>query len=426
MTNLFELKRERKAALDAAERIITQAEQAKRPMTAEETTLFDEHMSQVKQFTAKIEPIESKNTLVQAIRGDYHNLISGGGSEAPSKPNEGQLKSDLRAALQRGTPEQLAQVNALAALLTGRGGMEAAADSLSYTGDGNIFIPEFVTGEIERVYTQFAPVVGVCRLFPTATGAPTKYPVLSDSEEAEQIDSAELTGADATVSGDTPPTEISGPTMLAYKLSSKPVFIPREVFTDSATDVVAEVIGALIARIVRLENKLYTVGSGVGEAQGFLAGCTPFTSSAEALDLDLALDLAYAVPALYRARGIFMASDTTVKYLRKLKTGVTETDQRPLWTEGDVKTGTPPTLHGYPLVINNDMDSVGTDGSFTGGELAFGDFQRFLVRQAEQATPFMYIYNVPARDGRAVIAFRRSDSRILVPEAIARLVKSGS
>jgi len=72
------------------------------------------------------------------------------------------------------------------------------------------------------------------------------------------------------------------------------------------------------------------------------------------------------------------------------------------------------------------MPSVASDGSYTGGELAFGDFKRFVVRQAELAQPFVYSYLVPAKDGRGLIVFRRSDSKLLVPEAISKLVLLGS
>ena len=54
-----------------------------------------------------------------------------------------------------------------------------------------------------------------------------------------------------------------------------------------------------------------------------------------------------------------MASDTTIKYLRKLKTGISG-DKRNLWKdvfeEGNATLGTPAKLHGYPIIVNNDMD----------------------------------------------------------------------
>jgi HK97 family phage major capsid protein len=409
------LKSRRTAALNKAEGIITAAEQANRSLTATEQTDVDACMAEVNNLNPQITRLEN----MSSVRAQFPKHVI---MEDLSTPQSDRHSfGDLRAALSQANPQQMEEIAALGAFLTGRA--SASAD-LAGAG-GAVFIPQFVAATVEKNFSQFSPVVNLCRKFPTQDGAPTVFPVVSDSEEGEQIATAADTGADSEVSGNAPPTAITGPTLTSYKLSSKPILVPRELTTDAPINVVAEILGALLARVIRLENKKYTNGTGTGEAQGFLEGCSVFTSSAPSLNLDVALDLCYAVPALYRARGVFMASDTTVKFLRKLKTGIAS-DQRPLWTEGDVKTGTPPTLHGYPVIINNDMDSVETDGSFSGSELAFGDFQRFVVRQAENAQPFVYQYQVPQKDGVGVLVLRRSDSRILVPEAIARLVASGS
>jgi HK97 family phage major capsid protein len=62
---LFEMKQNRTAALDAAERILNVAEKANRSLTAAETTLVDEHMREVSALNLKIEPIESRSTIRQ-------------------------------------------------------------------------------------------------------------------------------------------------------------------------------------------------------------------------------------------------------------------------------------------------------------------------------------------------------------------------
>jgi len=331
--------------------------------------------------------------------------------------------NNLRELYARATPDERAQIDGLAATLSGR--INASAD-LRPSGDGGLLIPSVIQIAMERTYTAFSPVVSVARLYPTGDGEPTTFPVLSDTETAAQLDAAASTGADATVSGDTPPTDITGPQLKAWKVSSKPVFVPRELITDSPIDIVTEVIGALLARIIRFENLKYTKGNGTTEAEGFTTNATSYHAGSVALDLDVALDLAYSVPPLYRPNGVYMASDTTIKYLRKLHTGISG-DKRSLWKdafeEGNATLGTPAKLHGYPVLVNNDMDSVATDGTFAGvSPLSFGDFSRFVVRQAENNTPYAYIYPVPAKDGRAAILFRRSDSKLLVNSAISKLV----
>jgi HK97 family phage major capsid protein len=194
-------------------------------------------------------------------------------------------------------------------------GRISANANLSPTSDGGLLIPSSVQVAMERDYAQFAPVVGVCRIFATDTGEKTTFPVLSDSESAVQLAPEASTGADATVSGDTPPTAITGPQLGAWKASSKPVYVPRELVVDSPINVVNEVVGALLARIIRFENLKYTKGVGTTEAAGFLHDATAYNagSTSTVLDLDIALDLAYSLPQLYRPNGVYMASDSTIK-----------------------------------------------------------------------------------------------------------------
>jgi len=377
-----------------------------------------------------LEGIETIGEQLEAHAAGARPATENGHDSVPMIFGPGNAESNasvrtLTAALQHATPEQREEVQNLVGYLSGRA---VSLSNLTPGSDGGVFIPFFVQLAIERNFAQFSPVVNNCRLFNTDTGADTVFPVLSDSESAEQLDPAALTGLDAVVSGDTPPTQITGPKLKAYKISSKPVYVPRELETDTPLDIIAEILGALLARVIRFENLRFTRGTGTGQAEGFLTNATPFEHSGGVLDLDAALDLAYSVPALYRPAGIYMASDLTIKYLRKLKTGISG-DKRQLWSFEDPNAtlGTPARLHGYPIVVNNDMSDVNSDGTYSGkAVLAFGDFKRFVVRKAELDRGFVYRYPVPAKDGWGLIIFRRSDSKLLVPAAISKLTVGGS
>jgi len=411
MAKLHDLKANRADILAAAEALVQRAIANKKELEGAELSEYYGLTASLRYIDEQIEKLQEGGPI-RINQGPSPLMVTGG--KAPQAARFG----SLRDALSHATPEELGQINALAAFLGGD--IRAAAD-LTPAGDGGFIIPSIVQGTMERNYSQFAPVVSVARLWPTETGVDATFPVLSDSESGVQLAPAAVTGADATVSGDTPPTDLTGPKLGAWKISSKPVFVPRETITDSPIDVVTEILGALLARIIRYENLQYTSGDGTTEAEGFLQNCSHHAAGAVALDLDIALDLAYTVPSLYRPNGVYMMSDTTCKFLRKLKTGITN-DKQQLWADADATKGTPPTLHGYPVVINNDMDSVATDGTFAAKvPLAFGDFKKFVVRQAEMGHGFIYRYSVPARDGSAVIVFRRSDSALLVPEAICKL-----
>jgi HK97 family phage major capsid protein len=70
---LFDLKQERTALLDKADAILARAaNDGKRNLTAEESRIIDAHMDDVTKLNAKIEPIESKNT----IYGSFGNAVN--------------------------------------------------------------------------------------------------------------------------------------------------------------------------------------------------------------------------------------------------------------------------------------------------------------------------------------------------------------
>ena len=429
---LHDLKTQQTAALDSAEAVIKRAEASgSRSLSAVEQAQVDMHMNEAKGLAEKIKAVESRGGLSAKLGVDGQPGFFG---YAAAHPEEGQPGASgprmngpttIREAMKYASAPDMEEIKAFARYIGGD--MTALAD-LTPGGDGGVFIPTMVAGVVERAYSAFTPVTNNCRVWPTENGEPTKYPVISDTESAVILAPAALTGADSTVSGDHPPTALGGPTMVAYKFSSLPVFIPRETIADSTLNIMDEIFGALIARILRLQNLKYTKGTGTGEPTGFLTSATAYAAGAVALDLDISLDLAYSVPPLYRPNGIYMASDTTIKYLRKLKTGISG-DKRNLWKdvfeEGNSTLGTPAKLHGYPIFVNNDMDSVASDGTFAGvSPLAFGDFQKFVVRAAEMGSPFVYRYTVPAKDGGAVIAFQRSDSKLIVNTAISKLTVS--
>ena len=383
-------------------------------LSTEEKSIHNGILSQIGFCTEQLREHEAGAYLPTNRQPGEFRLVAGT-DEDNGTPHKKTISRFLQGMLQAATPEQQEEIRSLAGYLRGK----PLATNLSPSADG-VLVPTFVSSAVERIYSALHPVVDVARLYGTDTGATTTFPVMDDSVEAEQLAEIAETGADDDVTGDAPPT-LTGPQLKAWKISSKPVLIGRELFTDSDIDIVAEVIGALLARIIRLENKLYTIGDGTTGPQGFLH-CTGFEGTGT-LDLDGALDLAYAVPALFRPNGVYMMSDGTAKFLRKIKTGLSG-DKRTIWTDYNQREGTPATLHGYPVKINPAMTDVAADGSYGGGlssVLAFGDFSKFVVRQAEQGRAYLYRYQVPRRDGIGVIMFRRSDSRLLTSNAVAKL-----
>jgi HK97 family phage major capsid protein len=438
MVNINALLAEKYQAKNEATKLIDAAMTAGHDLKGAELAKYNQFVAklntidaQISEYTAGVsfpgltDRSGKATPVVHVTEGSFRPSQAGTTRNSP-------LSAQIQDVYNRASPEVKAQIENLTNYATGRQ-YDIRADLAS---SGGVMIPSTVQDLIQRNFAQFDPVRQISKLFTTTSGEPTTFPVISDSESAVAVAEAASTGADATVSGDTPPTSITGPQLHSYKASSLPVLVPRELQEDAfaggqfagGSALIGDLIAALVARIIRFENLKFTKGSGSGEQQGFVTAATAYHAGAVPLDLDVALDVAYATPPLYRPRGSYMASDVTIKYLRKLHTGISG-DKRALWQnsfqDGNATQGVPPTLHGYPIYVNNDMDNVASDGTFASvNVLAFGDFSRFLVREVGGfgSSVYAYRYLVPARDGIGLVCFRRTDSKLLVPTAITKLV----
>ena len=99
---VFEWKKDRATALDAAEAILAKVEVEKRDMSEPEKKLFDAHMEEVNRLNARIKPIEEQNTLVGAFGGRM-GLLDAGRPKPDGEPAKalGLVEGRVRASQQR-------------------------------------------------------------------------------------------------------------------------------------------------------------------------------------------------------------------------------------------------------------------------------------------------------------------------------------
>jgi HK97 family phage major capsid protein len=144
---------------------------------------------------------------------------------------------------------------------------------------------------------------------------------------------------------------------------------------------------------------------------GSSAGVT--AASATAIAVDDLLGLVHSLDRAYRPQAQFMVNDAILLAIRKLKDG----QQRPIFTESYI-VGEPDRILGYPVIVNNSMD--GTMAA-TKKTVLFGDFSKFVVRDALD----IQVIRMDERFGEygqvAFTAFQRSDSKVLISAAIKRL-----
>jgi HK97 family phage major capsid protein len=251
----------------------------------------------------------------------------------------------------------------------------------------------------------------------TANGADLSYPSSDGTTELGEIvaQNATATAADP-VFGTVPVNTV--------KFSSKIVAIPVELIQDAQFDIVAMVMKRLRDRLGRIQNQKFTIGTGTAEPFGMMVasgvgkvGTTGQTLTIiydDLVDMVDSLDAAYldvpvSDPQLATAAPGWMFSQTMRRVVRKIK----DTAGRPIWTpsyDEGLASATPDRLLGYPVYLNNDVAVPAANAK----SLAFGNFHKYLVRDAMDVTIQRYDDSVYASKGQvAFLAWARAGGNLL-------------
>lgn len=190
----------------------------------------------------------------------------------------------------------------------------------------------------------------------------------------------------------------------------------EELVEDSRYDVWSMILQPDFEQaFIEGENYYFTVGTGSGMPQGAVYGATVgvTAASATAITADEVIDLFYSVDVKYREDPTFafMAADTTLKAVRKLKDGAGDY----LWEKGFG--AQPETLMGKPVIVNNSMATIAT-GADT---ILVGAFRYYSIADwpGLQIQRLNELYAETGHIGYR--AFRRVDGNIMQAAAFRKL-----
>lgn len=289
------------------------------------------------------------------------------------------------------------------------GGREIRALAEGNTSAGGYSVPN----EMMRAYTEIQKWFGAVRssatIIQTDSGATLPWPTVDDTANTGEIVSE---GGAVTTTAD----PLFGIVNLgAYKFGSKAVIVPVELLQDSFIQLPTYLGKALGTRIGRIQNTKFTVGTGTGEPNGIAnaASLGKTATATNAFTFDEVIDLIHSVDPAYRPRAGFMIHDTIVAYARKLK----DSQNRYLW-EMSTQVGVPDRMLGYPVAVNNDMDSALTTAKKL---LLFGELGQYLVRDAG---PLVILRADELRilnHQSVFVCFQRSDGNLPATTAIRYL-----
>lgn len=264
-----------------------------------------------------------------------------------------------------------------------------------------------VANEMMQKYSEFQKFYGrladLAEQVGTETGALLPWPTVDDTANTGEVKTEANT---VTLTAD---PSFGVVNLSAFLFSSKGIYVSWELLQDSFVNI-SQLLGRQLGvRIARLKNTKFTTGAGTTEPKGIITGgTTTAAASSTAFTPDEIIALIHSVDRAYRAMPgtAFMAHDTILSYIRKMKDGT----GRYLW-EPSLQVGQPDRLLGYPVEPNNDMDSALTTAKKL---VLFGCIPAGFVVRSAGAVRFIRDESIRVREHQVFFdASERGDSNVV-------------
>lgn len=429
--------REKRANLaKQAQELVDRAAAESRGLTAEENTTFDKYHVEIEEIRGQYERIEKQHDLMASLEETRGRQA--GGREQPGAQPAGapdpvridnlqeQRGLALRGWLMQGsdrqpTEEQRKAASALGVSLSNKNLdfrlAERPLQSLeredvrdwekraltTQTSGGGYTVADDTMGPLEKAMLRFGGMRSVASIIRTSTGASMPWPTTNDTGNEGVIlgENGQVAAQDLAF----------GQLVLeAYKYSSKIILVPVELLQDASVDIGDVVGSALGERIGRITNRHFTVGTGAGQPNGIVTastlgkeGTTGQTTSVIYADL---VDLEHSVDPDYRTEARWMFADSTLKALKKITIG--SSDSRPLWASG-IAVREPDTILGYPYTINQAMPAMAASQK----SILFGQLSKYKIRDVRDVTLLRLDERYADYHQVAFLAFSRHDGDLL-------------
>lgn len=262
--------------------------------------------------------------------------------------------------------------------------MEAIRNTMSTStgSEGGYAVQPVVASTLIEALKDYGAMRRLASRIVTTNGADLSYPSTDGTSEEGEIIGQNASANDADVSFGTVPLN-------TYKFSSKVVTVPIELLQDSNIDVVALVNSRLRERVGRIQNRMFTTGTGTSQPHGITvasAGKVGTTGQTATVIYDDLVDLVDSIDPAYMIDGLkFQFAQSVRRLVRKIK----DSAGRPIWTpsyDEGMSAKTPDLLLGYPVEINNHMPAPAANAK----SIVFGDHSKYMVRDAMELTIFRF------------------------------------
>ena len=236
---------------------------------------------------------------------------------------------------------------------------------------GGYMVPPAFRDMVIETLLAYGPMLSLADRIDTDSGVNLPWPTNDDTANEGAIlgESVQISEQDLTLGTNS---------LDAYMYTSKLVRVSYQLMQD-APDFERFLARKLGERLARIYNRHATTGTGTGQPDGIVTSATVGVTGSGSLattggvSYDNLIDLIESVDDAYLTSmdgARFMMHQSVRKALRKLKDG----SNRPIW-EPSVQAGSPDSLLGYPIEINNHMATVAQNSK----SLLFGSIREAYV-----------------------------------------------
>ena len=199
----------------------------------------------------------------------------------------------------------------------------------------------------------------------------------------------------------------------AHKVATS-IRVSDELLEDNAFDLEGFIADQFAQRIGDAEEEAFLYGNGVAKPLGLIYQLDRevITEETGIISTDDLLELKHAIPPKYRKDAVFLMHDSTLRELRKLRTG----NGQYVWYE-NLKKRIPLCIFSHRVITSPSMPSIDSGKP----PILFGDFKHFVIGDRKHRR-IKRLTEVHAQQGQvAYIMSQRVDAKLLDRNAIAAL-----
>lgn len=293
---------------------------------------------------------------------------------------------------------------------------------------GGYAVPQQFSDELERYMKWYANMRDYCRVLDDTEmgGGTLEWPCINDTASVGNINTAANQAATRTVADLT----FGHLTFGDWLIDSNIIKLSRSLIQDERVKLLQSELAVILAeRIGRKANAVWTNGTGTNEPYGLTgsgvstglttASATAITK-AELVRAQASIDYAYG----RSPNAGWMMHQSVLAYIRTLDF---TTDTTHIFVEGNLMTGEPARLLGWPIFVNNDLPEVTTATGLpvtATKHIYFGDFSKFAIRMIRNISIERNDYIYWDQLSVGFLGWFRTDSRLLNSTAIKCILQA--